>query len=161
MNDSNIEFTAIPRDVSVKRIAVSLSRFTGPRKAFSDTDIAEALGIEPGTVQSHRLGDTTPDGPTLINYCGILGPTFVNAVFGLAGITGAVRVEAMPLSPQSVLAAQAEAVASLAASLADGKFTIAEKIEARKKATDLATMLAAFAADLGVQINFEIGRADP
>lgn len=158
MGDSS--FSYIGHETYRLRCATELSRLIGKGRPWSDEAVAEKVGREPRTIQAHRLGETAPDGVTLLNYFALFGRYFSEPVLNLIGMTGAVRIERVHQTPHEVVAKQAAALASFTRALQDGALSAGEKFELRPVVRKLAADMAAFADALDRQIEAEIGRKD-
>ena len=123
----------IDQDYVQDRFKGSFNYRVGVRKDFSAERLAEATGIPKRTVESHQDRSVgCPELYNLLKYFAVMPESFTNEILGLAGLTGAYRIEGPQVTPHEMLAHVCEIAAKLAECLEDGQIDHVEEAELAK-----------------------------
>ena len=138
------------RDAVAARIADALRLFVGPRLRYSRELIAAATGMEVRTIKAHCLGECPPSVASLLAYFRILPVEFADHVLGLAGLTGARRID-RAIAPGLALASMGHGLAALADALADGRIDHVERRTLPRTLRETAAAAEKLAAELDAE----------
>lgn len=130
----------------------AFSLFVGPGRSKSDNDVGTILRaagheIKDATVGSWRANSAenrrSPDGPTLLQLCHLLGPAFSSKLLGRVG-QGAHGLSALSGTPAEIIAALMDGSAQFAIRGVDGMFCHVDQAELEKFADKMIEILTPF-----------------
>lgn len=126
----------------------NLVLFVGAEKRFEVEAVAGASGLSVDTIRSYLRGATCPEWSNAVTLLRILPTEFATAVLRPAGLTGMRRIDGGITSGET-LRDIAQAAATLATALADGRIDHTELPAIRRELTEAMVAIAQFLATEG------------
>lgn len=126
----------------------NLSLFVGAGRRFEVEDVAAAIGKSADTVRRYLRGESCPEWENAVALLAVLPPEFAAAVLRPAGLTGFRRIDGDSSGPETMRDV-AQAAATLAAALVDGRIDHTERPAIRRELTEAMVAIAQFLAKEG------------